>query len=234
MATLPLAPPDNFHLFPRLPKELRSRIWKFAAFEPRLLNIRFFPPGSVEIQYFFSSDPAPAILRTCQESRSEALAFYTKAFSTGTTQRYIWTNFNVDTIKIEDYCLSKVNQEERARIRWLIVEANDTELFIWYYYPWDYEKMKELRDLVISSTPKVSQWGFLIGTMRSDFEEWFGGVEGWKCPEMRIVEKGTGIEMNFQNFQAMSARGRGRGSLRGGGRGRGGNIGRGGGESSLS
>ncbi|KAH8684515.1 hypothetical protein BGZ60DRAFT_355066, partial [Tricladium varicosporioides] len=123
------APPDSFHLFLRLPKELRNRIWKFAAFEPRLLNIRAFPPASVEIQYFFSSDPVPAILHTCQESRTEVLVFYTKAFSTGTTLRYIWTNFNVDTIKIEDHHLSKVNQEERARIRWLIVNVNETELF---------------------------------------------------------------------------------------------------------
>ncbi|KAH8648274.1 hypothetical protein BGZ60DRAFT_423028 [Tricladium varicosporioides] len=143
----------------------------------------------------------PAILLACHESRSEALVFYTRAFSIGATQRYIWTNFNVDTIKIEDYCLSKVKKEERACIRSLVVGVNNTGFFNWYCYPQDYEEMKELRDLVVSTATEVSQWGFLISRMRSGFEGWFGAVEGWKCPAMRVVEKGTGIEVNLENFK---------------------------------
>lgn len=138
----------------------------------------------------------------------------------------------MDTINIVDYRLSKVKEEERARIRWLIAESDNVEHFFSFHL-WNYENMKELSDLVISSTPEASEWGLLFRPIREHFEEWFSGVEGWKCPEIRIVEKGTGIEMNLQNFQAlyMSSRGRGR---RGGGRSRGGHIGGGRRESALS
>jgi hypothetical protein len=61
----------TFHPFPRLPFELRARIWALTV-EPRTVDI------SVPNNYVFvktalpvSSTPVPAPLQACQESRRE-------------------------------------------------------------------------------------------------------------------------------------------------------------------
>jgi hypothetical protein len=185
------------------------------------------------MEYFFSRDPISLILQVCQESRSEALSLYTKAFAAGTSPRSIWTNFNADTIKIDDFRLVKVEAEEAALIRWLVVESSEAELFDWYYIM-DFSAMKALSELLISSSEEVGEWGGTLGWMRKNFEGWFGGVEGWVCPEMRIVEKETGVEMNLQNFRSIIERKREQWRQRGEGRVTGQGRGSGGGNDSVS
>ncbi|EPE36895.1 hypothetical protein GLAREA_09058 [Glarea lozoyensis ATCC 20868] len=142
--TLPVTPLTTFRLFPRLPLELRRCIWKFAAFEARLLELLPHADAFGRPYYLFTSSPTPVTLHVCRESRSEALAIFSKAFSivckfTETKQRYIWTNFSVDTIKIEQYYLRDVERGERASIRRLRVKADHPETFKDVCYPYDYE-----------------------------------------------------------------------------------------------
>src|SRR6187402_1867975 len=129
-ATRPL---DTFHPFPRLPKEIRIEIWKLhlVTMPPRTLTVLSYPPArwTHELQHFFSPDPVPPLLHVSQEARMEALPFYTKAFSNGLSPRYIWTNFFLDTIRMDSYNLTRVDFVDKAHIQQLIVEASDSEWF---------------------------------------------------------------------------------------------------------
>lgn len=69
--TLPQEPPAEFHYFPKLPKELRFKIYKMAHFETegRGIKIAF----NHELQLPVSLSPAPALLSVDRESRMELL-----------------------------------------------------------------------------------------------------------------------------------------------------------------
>ncbi|KAF1974174.1 hypothetical protein BU23DRAFT_379938, partial [Bimuria novae-zelandiae CBS 107.79] len=101
----------TFQPFPRLPFELRARIWALTV-EPRPVDI------SVSAHYLdgrkvlpVSSTPVPAPLQACQESRRELKKYYQRAFSElygshGAWRRYVWTNLDLDIISIGNgwYC----------------------------------------------------------------------------------------------------------------------------------
>ncbi|KAH9221236.1 hypothetical protein DL95DRAFT_265607, partial [Leptodontidium sp. 2 PMI_412] len=147
-----------FHPFPRLPKELRVRIWRLhlAALQPRTHTLRpkpvsnmrsSFPTRSTnKIQHLFSSDPFPPTLYACRESRLEALAFYTKAFGSMATPNFVWTNFSLDTIKINDNHLSKISFIDKEQIQQMIVEVDSVEIF-WGQRLHYFDRMKKLRKL---------------------------------------------------------------------------------------
>jgi hypothetical protein len=116
----------TFHLFPRLPAELRIQIWK-ATVEPRAVNVHVKHRQNVaddrawiaadtqqrtqdhtingppSITYLVSSTPVPPLLHTCREARNEGLyqqAFSELAASDGSGQRYVWVNMDIDIICI--------------------------------------------------------------------------------------------------------------------------------------
>lgn len=64
----------TFHLFPRLPVELRLQIWEMTV-ESRIFNIQYCRSS----RFFFSSTPIPGPLQTCREARNAEL--YQRAFS---------------------------------------------------------------------------------------------------------------------------------------------------------
>ncbi|KAH8667650.1 hypothetical protein BGZ60DRAFT_409692 [Tricladium varicosporioides] len=209
----------TFHPFSRLPLELRSRIWKLSANEPRVVTVRGIPAaGHLQMDHFVSLVPTPSVLQVCRESRFEALRFYTKAFTYGSSPCFIWTNFNVDTIKINDFRVCRLLARDAALIQQLVVESSDAELFNGYY-AYHFSEMKGLKSILISSLQKVEEWGPEICVMESKFRDWFGGVEGWMCPEMKIIEKDTGVEMNMQNCEEILERRRERRSRERGGSG---------------
>ena len=66
----------SFQYFPKLPEELRRRIWAFAASQPRVIEVRQLirgPPTE-----FHSPTLPPAVLAVSSESRHEALCYYEK------------------------------------------------------------------------------------------------------------------------------------------------------------
>jgi hypothetical protein len=114
------APPRTFHPFPRLPLELRQRIWELSI-EPRTVAIRLSDgprpdPYEAELglapQHLLDAcaaaravanvyperTPPPCLLHVCSESRSHLQRFYQKAFPVGSTPRYTWVNFDADTV----------------------------------------------------------------------------------------------------------------------------------------
>jgi hypothetical protein len=78
IARFPLMPPQKsdapiagpmafteFHPFPRLPSELRLKIWKLNILGPRVIDLRY----SKKIYHAVSSTPTPALLHVCHEVR---------------------------------------------------------------------------------------------------------------------------------------------------------------------
>jgi hypothetical protein len=95
-----------FYPFPRLPLELRMQIWAQAVTHERVVKVRALRRGGG----YWSPTPAPAVTRTCQESRK--YCSYQPAFKVGESPRYIWTCFESDIIQIESYLLESFAERE--------------------------------------------------------------------------------------------------------------------------
>lgn len=69
---------DMFRLFPRLPPELRIKIWKIASFnEPRVVQLRVDTQEDGGLCSFYCpGNYPPPILHATSESRTEALRYY--------------------------------------------------------------------------------------------------------------------------------------------------------------
>ncbi|KAH7419382.1 hypothetical protein BKA64DRAFT_15632 [Cadophora sp. MPI-SDFR-AT-0126] len=116
-------PPSTFVSFPRLPAELRVRIWKFVCFEPRNVDIQTFQRGHVisaippvapfpgfgpqiQLHSYFSQTKLPPALHVNQELRAEALKWYKLSFGREVVDRgftitfppKIYVNFEVDRL----------------------------------------------------------------------------------------------------------------------------------------
>ncbi|KAG4430867.1 hypothetical protein IFR05_013651 [Cadophora sp. M221] len=228
-------PLDTFHPFPRLPKELRIEIWKvhLAALEPRLLRVwckvstepiedskdpedghERYVEGE---QHQSSPNPVPALLHTSQESRYEARRHYTRAFSlrNGSTvhQRYIWTNFATDTIKIKVGSFLRINKEERKRIQHMSI---DTDCPICFYGSLtinfnlmeNFKYLENLKHLEILCPSPLWSWGGAVKELTDGFRECFGeSIPGYVPPDVRFVQTGTWWEMDIHNYADVLAYG---------------------------
>ncbi|KAL2148873.1 hypothetical protein VTH82DRAFT_1559 [Thermothelomyces myriococcoides] len=127
----------TFHPFPRLPFELRARIWELTV-EPRIVDVRvvYHDPSPVKVtdpfawsdermkkrlpprRHLRSSTPVPAQLQTCQEAREHLskrpYGGYCKAFSEIMTTPYD----GFDPVPEDD------PQGERDRYVWLNFEID--------------------------------------------------------------------------------------------------------------
>ncbi|KAK8100155.1 hypothetical protein PG999_010529 [Apiospora kogelbergensis] len=93
--------PSEFHLFPRLPPEVRHRIWNMSVKPqeiemPKWLRLR---------RHFFKQ---PALLQACPESRGYLASYggYVKSFwstAQGYGGAYRWVNFDVDMVCLPLY-----------------------------------------------------------------------------------------------------------------------------------
>ncbi|OAQ94960.1 hypothetical protein VFPFJ_01069 [Purpureocillium lilacinum] len=107
----------TFERFPLLPLELRQRVWELTV-EPRLVEVRFKldhdenPDGKPKALHVTSSTPVPATLHTCREARTHGLSMYQRAFTIGAEPRYVWVNYEMDTISVGDTSLSLIDAEK--------------------------------------------------------------------------------------------------------------------------
>ncbi|CZR60158.1 uncharacterized protein PAC_10054 [Phialocephala subalpina] len=80
-----------FTPFPRLPIELRLKVWKYACFKPRLIDLWFVPVADKRDSFKFDEfqqpfiyeshcRQAPAVLHTSQEARNVGLQHYSLEF----------------------------------------------------------------------------------------------------------------------------------------------------------
>ncbi|KAE9365504.1 hypothetical protein N431DRAFT_353777 [Stipitochalara longipes BDJ] len=112
------SPSNTFTRFPQLSREIRNKVWKFAAMQPRdirLGKLRHFHEEQ-DAEHEGDETKAPAILGATREARSEGLRFYTKVRESRRSVRKgengiyfavdlvmdeivgrdIWVNFEVD------------------------------------------------------------------------------------------------------------------------------------------
>ncbi|KAF7861459.1 hypothetical protein EAF04_008024 [Stromatinia cepivora] len=81
-----------FHPFPRLPLELRRKIWRSSLPGPRLIRI------SLRGENFMSNAALSIGLQICKESRDETLRFYKLCFAAQPSHARIYFNVDYDAI----------------------------------------------------------------------------------------------------------------------------------------
>jgi 2EXR family len=190
----------QFHPFPRLPGELRLKIWYFALCTHRVVSIscrkspfhRRTPEIPREVESFSSSTPVPALLHANRESRHEALAFYTAAFVTPRSQIYI--SFPHDSVSLSDNILVNVPDVARRTIRHLVLDVQDCEYF-------EFFNMECIRGMGALETLELQahrgvRYNWSSGTryvdrLMADFEFARRQDPEWNCPRVRIVNKYT-------------------------------------------
>jgi 2EXR family len=94
-AVVPVTIGLKFERFPKLPPELRIRVWKLVP-EARIVVVRFDRDGRKHCHKFAAS--FPAILHACQESRHEGLKMYHRAFDSKWALNGVYFNFKTDTL----------------------------------------------------------------------------------------------------------------------------------------
>jgi 2EXR family len=145
----PMPPPSSsiFTLFPRLPTELRLKIWDAVAEEPNNVELSCTPTASyLPDGRWFSHSKPPVLFRICSESRAVAMAHYdVLTFSPDMVgipyKGNLYINFAVDTlwvcadmhIKWARMLLSK-NDQLKEKLKYLAVnekiwkDLNQTDL----------------------------------------------------------------------------------------------------------
>ncbi|KAI0123857.1 hypothetical protein BJ170DRAFT_98963 [Xylariales sp. AK1849] len=135
----------DFHLFPRLPTELRLRIWSCSLPDSRIVSIHCDakpspgPSAPFEARThecsFTSSAVIPASLHVCRESRSEALREYQLSFGTLHQPGKVFFNDSTDVLYFgarSDFRTSRsqfsaflesIPPRQLARVRRLAVNA---------------------------------------------------------------------------------------------------------------
>ncbi|KAN0090207.1 hypothetical protein V8E51_018786 [Hyaloscypha variabilis] len=88
----------TFELFPKLPPELRLKIWKLVP-KSRLVLVRFNIDGRKKHYKFAAS--FPVILHACRESRHEGLKMYHRAFDSKWALNGVYFNSNIDILRLQ-------------------------------------------------------------------------------------------------------------------------------------
>ncbi|KAI1393405.1 uncharacterized protein F4822DRAFT_11986 [Hypoxylon trugodes] len=130
--------PQIFHLFARLPIELRFNIWAYNLPGPRIVEIKYSnePILTSQLQedtdrpiIYASSSPIPVNLHICRESRAEALKRYRLLFGTSPGAGRIYFDNLRDTLyfglrpgfegaeTLFNTFMSMVQPEDLARVR---------------------------------------------------------------------------------------------------------------------
>ena len=107
----------EFTLFPKLPKELRIKVWQFAAREPRIVEVcqsqdaQYITYGTPRDDWdsknsapFYSPTALPVILHINVESRTIALEHYSISFPHDSHPAQIYYNPAVDILYFPAWC----------------------------------------------------------------------------------------------------------------------------------
>ncbi|KAK3324789.1 hypothetical protein B0T19DRAFT_402987 [Cercophora scortea] len=197
----------TFHPFPRLPTELRLRIWELTASNPRVVEVR--ERGRLKSRAFWASPtPVPAVLHTCRESRSLLLSptnggrtRFTKAFTYGMQPRHTWVNFAADTIHTDDFTVRNL-VAERPLIRWLTVDSADSEHFYHIHMAGlIMSDMPALERLVILTHENVYDWQPMMEDLRRHFDERQAAMPGYPFTDVCIVDQSTGETVDAANYK---------------------------------
>jgi hypothetical protein len=167
----------TFQLFPRLPKEIRLRIWEMTV-EPRIVelycNHMLVYPQVVEKS---SPTPAPATLHACQESRSHLSGLHQQILlddavhcdvSNANTQQYFWLNWDVDTVSIGTSFLSCFQAIAPLIRKLKLARNNDDE----WWCRWESQELRDFKHLET----------IYVVCLRNDEEDWHATSDDYPWP----------------------------------------------------
>ncbi len=104
------SPGPAFYYFARLPRELRDKIWDFAAKQPLIIGVKGFRESQRPMKprgyTFFGTSPRCPLLLTSKEARAQALKVrggLPLALSNIVGAPKLHTNLDIDTIYIQDF-----------------------------------------------------------------------------------------------------------------------------------
>lgn len=99
-------PLTTFTLFPRLPSELRLKIWGYILHQPRLIKVitnrKHWRDPYASAGWTAPFTPTPVALHVCSESRSEALKTYELTFGSPFASPRVYIDYSIDTIRFGD------------------------------------------------------------------------------------------------------------------------------------
>ncbi|KAL7908159.1 hypothetical protein GGI35DRAFT_55267 [Trichoderma velutinum] len=191
---------STFHPFPRLPIELRIRIWNLTAF-PRMVHVKLQSGsrwGNFGLQYTATSTPCPSVVQVCQESRRHAP--YQRAFTNGFEPRYIWVNFEIDMI-CNDNCKSPLtlepHEQDIQRLRFSI----DGEMAYDYFSHCggrELEKFTNIKEIHLAVDRKIA--GFSVDYLADTVNRCFNEHDD----KVKFLDVGSGYMMNANQVRISS------------------------------
>lgn len=127
---------ESFHLFSRLPGEIRLQIWSLILSTPRTIELNcdieiHSNTGRGYAKSFTTKTPIPPLLHVNHESRYEALKVYTAHFNTEHSPNYIYVAFDRDIIKLHEEVLAHVLNTELASIRYMSLGVMGYDYLEW-------------------------------------------------------------------------------------------------------
>ncbi|KIM93136.1 hypothetical protein OIDMADRAFT_61922 [Oidiodendron maius Zn] len=136
----------TFMPFPRLPPEIRVRIWQHAISVPRIVEVKF------NKDWHYRSTELPALLLCNKESRQECLMAYSIGSNGGA-----WIRFDWDILYLKQLDFSKDGKgfTTGSSILWSDPSDGDEDSDIWIGRPRDFEKVQALainREVLTQST----------------------------------------------------------------------------------
>ncbi|KAF3073975.1 hypothetical protein CFAM422_003484 [Trichoderma lentiforme] len=179
-----------FYPFPRLPLELRIRIWNSTAFPRRY--------GEFGLQYTATSTPCPPVVQVCQESRRHAP--YQRTFTTGAEPRYIWVNFETDMICNDDsHNALKLapHEQDIQRLRFSI----DDELAYKYLSicgDQEFKNFTNIKEIHIAVDREIA--GFSVDFLADTVNRCFNKQDD----KVRFLDVGSGYMMNANQIRILS------------------------------
>jgi hypothetical protein len=211
----------TFHLFPRLPAELRLRVWELTV-EPRTVKVGFKSRYEGELWQttaLYSKTPIPGPLQTCRESRNAGV--YQRCFSelcVDNSKRknaqkkyrrdgyvwegqysYVWCNLDIDMIDIDDCWFDKFRCVAHL-IKRLKFKREMTEF--WRRGATQSADSDNLCWFENASEIHVVLGGNSLGG-KDDFECWHGTSyeDSWPCDNVLFIDEKEGEEMWMMDLE---------------------------------
>lgn len=195
----------TFHPFPRLPAELRIRIWGLSV-EHRTVDVRatralretrfnsfYYDWIHVDPDRFIPV-PVPGVMHACQESRH--LELYEKVLYTTLSdppeERYAWINFDMDMIDLYHDSLFRV-EHLKDRIRQLRLERCPHDEHWFYEESPHMQWFENLQVCHVVARTELSRW----------YRAWYDVP--WKCPKenLKYTDRKTGQMMGGDELDEM-------------------------------
>jgi hypothetical protein len=203
----------SFTLFPRLPLELRLKIWQTMLPGPRTVNIQYkmkydeFDGKKVSsFTGWTSFDPVPVALHVCQESREESLKRYQTSFGSYFHASKIYFDFSKDILRFGADDGSSKNiylldiflgggyhgANDVEKVRSMIVSIND-DLYARRYFIWNeirlFTSLEELKIVVWEEDFTTDE---IMRFYRSSLRNVAVAHPEWTVPRISVVSAETG------------------------------------------